>query len=357
MAYEHESLCKLPTAYDYPGRFGKEGRCFYKLENCIADLCTCIVKPHYFWTRPREKELWLSAQFARWEAAIKPVPNTLRFFDENGNACSVSTNDGSCQGNPIHGLCQVDSKVDSMHGNSTNASNWGKQLAQTKTDYEEALQKLFTTDISATTDQYQYVPIPWYGPPTSNASQTLKTDVKTRFDIHSEEKRCRLAIECRVAQLAIDKGVKSSRDGTLYSEFLAQVQSQPAVWEAVKHTQKGLPQDVFESIQAMFSDEKEDFFESVDFFESIEAIIPVFAGTSFEREGANSPNVITLASGTIREGADKGSSGAKRKYVPVVASSPGNSQMLENDKLPAKYLDDEVDWDAFAAMERDQGWT
>ena len=159
-----------------------------------------------------------------------------------------------------------------------------------------------------------------------------------------------------MAQLAIDKGVKSSRDGTLYSEFLTQVQSQPKVWEAVKHTQKGLPQDVFESIQAMFSDEKEDFFESVDFFESIEAM-PVFAGTSFDREGANSPNVITLASGTIREGADKGSSGAKRKYVPVVASSSNTSQMLEKYKLSAKYLDDEVDWDAFAAMDRNQGWT
>ena len=167
MAYEHESLCKLHTAYDYPGRFGKEGRCFYKLENYIADLC--IVKPHYFWTRPREKELCRSAQFSRWEAAIKPVSNPLRFFDENGNACSVSTNDGSCQGNPIHGLCQVDSKVDSMHGNSTNASNRGEQLAQMKTDYEEALQKSFTTDISASTGQY--VPIPWYGPPVSNASR------------------------------------------------------------------------------------------------------------------------------------------------------------------------------------------
>ena len=91
--------------------------------------------------------------------------------------------------------------------------------------------------------------------------------------------------------------------------------------------------------------------------------MPVFARTSFElvstndQEGANSPNVITLTSGTIREGADKGSSGAKRKYVPVVASLPNNSQMPENYKLSAKYLDDEVDWDAFAAMDRDQGWT
>ena len=96
---------------------------------------------------------------------------------------------------------------------------------------------------------------------------------KTRFH--------KLAIECRVAQVAINRGVKVSQDGTVYSEFLAQVRSQPKVWQAAKHAQKSLPQDVFESIQAMFSDEKEDFFESVDFFESIEAM-PVFAGTSFE---------------------------------------------------------------------------
>jgi hypothetical protein len=85
--------------------------------------------------------------------------------------------------------------------------------------------------------------------------------------------------------------------------------------------------------------------------------MPVFAGTSFKREGANSPNVITLASGTIREGTDKGSSGAKRKYVPVVESSPNTSQMLEKYKLSAKSQDDEVDGDASVAMEHDQGWT
>ena len=39
MAYEHESLCKLHTASDYPGRFGKEGRCFYKLETILQ---TCV---------------------------------------------------------------------------------------------------------------------------------------------------------------------------------------------------------------------------------------------------------------------------------------------------------------------------
>ena len=96
--------------------------------------------------------------------------------------------------------------------------------------------------------------------------------------------------------------------------------------------------------------------------------MPVFARTSFElvstndQEGAKSPNamtstLMTLTSCTIREGAKQGSSGAKRKYVPVVASLPNNAQMSEDYKLSTKYLDDEVDWDAFAAMNRDQGWT
>ena len=190
----------------------------------------------------------------------------------------------------------VSTKYASMRGNSTNASNQSDQLAQIKTDYEEALKQLLTTDTSASTDQY--VPIPWYVPPVSAAFWALKGDVKTRFAIHSEDTRCKLAIECRVAQLAIDKGVKSSRDGTLHSEFLAQVQSQPKVWQSVKHTQKSLPQDAFDRIKAMFSDKKENFSERVDFFESVEAM-PVFAGTSLEREGADSSNVITLASGTI----------------------------------------------------------
>ena len=38
-----------------------------------------------------------------------------------------------------------------------------------------------------------------------------------------------------------------------YSEFLAQVQSKPRVWEGVLHAQKSLPTDVSKSIEAMFS--------------------------------------------------------------------------------------------------------
>ena len=136
MAYEQESLCKLHTVYNYPGRFGTKGRCFYKLENYIADLCIVIIELHYFWTRRREKELWLAAQFSRWDAATKPVSNPLRLFDEHGDACFVPT-DGPCYTGfepgtiPQPGIrldrgsaWQVDSKV-YIRGNSTNGSNQG----------------------------------------------------------------------------------------------------------------------------------------------------------------------------------------------------------------------------------------
>ena len=114
-------------------------------------------------------------QCAKWEAAIKPVSNPLRFFDEHGKACFVPT-DGPCYigfepGTIIHpGIrldrgtaCQVDLKVyrnpkyDSRRGNSTNGSNQGNTdhlaqiesaTAQIKHDYEEALQQLLTTNTS-----------------------------------------------------------------------------------------------------------------------------------------------------------------------------------------------------------------
>ena len=126
MSYGHESLCKLHTAYivNYPGRFGTKGWCFYKLENYIADLC--IGKPHYFWTQPREKELWLALQSARLEATIKPVSNPLRFFDKHGNACFVvPTNDGPCQ---VDSKVYCNPKYDIMRGNSTNGSNQGNTV-------------------------------------------------------------------------------------------------------------------------------------------------------------------------------------------------------------------------------------
>ena len=71
----------------------------------------------------------------------------------------------------------------------------------------------------------------------------------------------------------------------------------------MKHEQKSLPQDVFESIEAVFfgAGAREDVVESVE-------AMPEVAGTSFQREGTDSANVITLASGAIREGADTGSS-------------------------------------------------
>ena len=102
-----------------------------------------------------------------------------------------------------------------------------------------------------------------------------------------------------MAQVAVNKGVKVSQDGTVYSEFLAQVRSQPTVWQDVQRAQKSLPRDVAKSIEVMFSSagRKEGFFESVTF-----AGVPamnVFESTVSEE-------VITLAPGTIREGAYTG---------------------------------------------------
>ena len=118
-------------------------------------------------------------QCAKWDAAIKPVSNPLRVFDEHGKACFVPT-DGPCYigfepGTEIHpGIrldrgtaCQVGPKVyrnpkyDPIHqpgylatngytrGNSTNGSNKDNTdclarapiestTVQIKTDYETA---------------------------------------------------------------------------------------------------------------------------------------------------------------------------------------------------------------------------
>ena len=97
------------------------------------------------------------------------------------------------------------------------------------------------------------------------------------------------------------------------------------MWQDVQRAQKRLPQDVSKSIEAMFSGagRKEGFFDSVE-------AINVFAGTSFERETADSSKsveptpllestdsekAITLASGTIREGAYTGSSQGCKSYL------------------------------------------
>ena len=179
-----------------------------------------------------------AAQFARWDAATKPVSNHLRFSDEHGDACFVPT-DGPCYTGFEPGTilqpgirldCRTASQIESkcyIRGSSTNGSNQGKifpsdqfdpcnidhldqldpAVAQLNDNYKRALKKLLPPKTSASTNKSastsQYVPIPWNVPPVSGASWTLKGDVKTRFDISSKESQsCKLAIECRVAQLA-----------------------------------------------------------------------------------------------------------------------------------------------------------
>ena len=114
-------------------------------------------------------------------------------------------------------------KYDSRCGSSTNGSNQGNTdhlaqsesaTAQIKNDYEEALQKLLTTNTS---------------PPNLSTTNTSSHDapyVPISFAQYKHYKKTqfhKLAIECRVTQVAINKGVKVSQDGTVYSEFLAQV--------------------------------------------------------------------------------------------------------------------------------------
>ena len=296
-----------------------------------------------------------------------PVPNPLRFFDTNGNACFVPTTDGPCYTGcdsthqpgvrlPSQSQCYDGYTVNSRPrpagynstrqpgylatngytlGNSTNGSNPGDidHLAQLKTSYEGALEKLLTTNTSAPSAPS----VPWFVPAASAASWAMPGDEKTRFEfaIHDEESRCKLAIECKVAQLAVEKGVEVS-DGTVYSEFLEQIRSQPNVARAVKQAQKSLPHDVFASIEAMFSGAG----RKDDVFESIEAM-PMFSGVS--REDADASNVITLASGAIREGADKAdSSGTSQKgavkpittpAVPFLAFPSDSSQSFKLSNL------------------------
>ena len=167
------------------------------------------------------------------------MSNPLRFFDEHGDACFVPT-DGPCYIGfepgtiPQPGIrldrgtaCQVDSKV-YMRGNSTNGSNQGNivpsdqfdpgniehiakldpALAQLNGDYKRALKRMvLASNKSDSIDSY--VPLPMNFPFASSASWTLKGDVKTQFDISSKESQCKLAIECRVAQLAIDKDIRT----------------------------------------------------------------------------------------------------------------------------------------------------
>ena len=121
-----------------------------------------------------------------------------------------------------------------------------------------------------------------------------------------------------MAQLAVEKGVEVSQDGTVYSEFLEQIRSQPKVARAVKQAQKSLPHDVFASIAAMFSGAG----RKDDVFESIEAM-PMFSGAS--PEGADSSNVTTLASGDMQEfeGAGKAdSSGTSQKGAAKPITTP-----------------------------------
>ena len=290
MAYEHESLCKLHTAYDYPARFDKKGRCFYKLENYIADRC--IPKVHYFWTRRREKELWLAMQYAKWDAAVKPVSKPLRFFNEHGEACNVPTDD----------LCNIGVKTD--RSRVINGPDEGELEAVLSKPAEDEKVSANATFVSP---RYLCETL-WDGYCQSGVSVHGSSCESTKVHYPRFHK---LAIQCKVAHVAASKGVKMSQDGTVYSELLTRVQSKPEVWKGMVYALERLPTEVSNSIEAMFTIEgrKKGFLNSLTAsvrkvfdYDASEKIIDVS-----EKIITLSPENVIALSTTSREGADKNS--------------------------------------------------
>ena len=217
VSYEHKALCKLHTAYNYLGRFGTKGRYFYKLKNYITDWC--VPKVHHFWTQRREKEIWLAMQYAKWKAAVKPVSKPLRFFNEHGEPCNVPTDD----------LCNIGVKTDRSRVISGPDEGGLKAVWSKPAEDEKVSAFIKQNKLSS---RYQ-------------ESRCRHWTQENRFH--------KLAVECRIAQVAARKGIKTSQDGSVYSEFLTQVQSMPEVWQGVLHAQKSLPTEVSKSIEAMFT--------------------------------------------------------------------------------------------------------
>jgi hypothetical protein len=187
-------------------------------------------------------------QYAKWDAAVKPVSKPLRFFDEHGKACCVPT-DGLCYIGFKPGRSKVHRgpTYESNHqpgysatngytrGNSTNVSNKDSAEYETahgnvhrpQSDFLSAKRELDTTGVT-----------------TTKGEQIVREKFLEKYKLSSDYQKNRfhkLAIECRVAQVAANKGIKISQDGTVYSEFLTQVQSKPGVWQGVLHAQKSLP--------------------------------------------------------------------------------------------------------------------
>ena len=298
---EHEALCKLHTTYNYPGRFGTKGRCFYY----IADRC--IPKVHHFWTRRREKEIWLAMQYAKWKVAVKPVSKPLRFFKEHGELCNVPTDD----------LCNIGVKTDRSRVISGPDEGGLKAVWSKPAEDEKVSAFIKQNKLSS---RYQ-------------ESRCRHWTQENRFH--------KLAVECRIAQVAAKKGIKTSQDGSVYSEFLTQVQSMPEVWQGVLHAQKGLPTEISNSIEAMFTVEgrKKGFLNSLT--ASVRRVVDYDAS---EKIVTLSPENVTALPTTSQVGAIIGGIAHK-------AGRPSSIPCWSDSDFhicPADWgkSNDDIDWDA-----------
>ena len=90
----------------------------------------------------------------------------------------------------------------------------------------------------------------------------------------------------------------------------------------MQRKQKSLPQDVSKSFEAMFSGagKKEGFFESVE-------AMTVFAGTSFEREAADSSKSVEPI--PVFEGTDP------EEIIPFPSSSSQSCKSCSQNDLPS----------------------
>ena len=151
----------------------------------------------------------------------------------------------------------------------------------------------------------------------------------------------KLAIECRVAQVAANKGIKVSQDGTVYSEFLTQVQSKPEVWQGVLHAQKSSPTEVSNSIEAIFTSEgrKKGFLNSLT--ASVRRVVDYDAS---EKIITLSPENVTALPTTSQVGAIIG--GIAHKAGRPSAIPRWSDSDFHNCASDWGNSNDEINWDA-----------
>jgi hypothetical protein len=144
-----------------------------------------------------------------------------------------------------------------------------------------------------------------------------------------------------VAQVAANKGIKISQDGTVYSEFLTRVQSKPEVWQGVLHAQKRSPTEVSNSIEAIFTSEgrKKGFLNSLT-----ASVRKVFDYDVSEKIITFSPENVIALSTTSRVGAIIG--GIAHETGRPSSIPRWSDSDFHNCESDWGNSNDEIDWNA-----------